>query len=200
MFLIAKNQIRETFRPIKSRPVLDGFFCFLSKIVQRSSFFSNTVQRLIFPLYVRHFWIILIVVQWIQFPCKNNHIPAIAVPKLKIDRRKAFFVLGERSIMERLLTVREVTELLRISYPTLYRWLKAGTFPQPINGRGRKLLWHPADVERWSNYRQPDSGASARSKLNAKSWKQRQESASARLSQHGIVREGVPKPDKEGKP
>ena len=91
--------------------------------------------------------------------------------------------------MERLLTVREVTELLRISYPTLYRWLKADTFPQPVNGRGRKLLWHPADVERWSNYRQPSAESATTGRSSAKSFQRRQESARAVLAKHGIVRE-----------
>ena len=92
--------------------------------------------------------------------------------------------------MERLLTVRELMDLLQISYPTLYRWRKDGTFPQPVNGsgRGKKLLWHPAGIERWSNYRQSLSSASEQAGMGGETFKRRQESALATLARHGIVR------------
>ena len=49
--------------------------------------------------------VILIVVQRIQFPCKNYHIPAIAVPKLNIVAAKRFR-FGERNIFDGKITNR----------------------------------------------------------------------------------------------
>jgi len=59
--------------------------------------------------------------------------------------------------MEALLTIQDVMYLLRVSEPTIRRWLAEsrtgiGNFPKPINIMGRKLLWHPTDIEKWSNY------------------------------------------------
>lgn len=51
--------------------------------------------------------------------------------------------------MNQLLTQVEVCTLARISYPTLCRWLNAGIFPQPVNGRRKKLLFDPAAIEAW---------------------------------------------------
>ena len=41
---------------------------------------------------------------------------------------------------------REVMELIRISRPTLYRWLQLGTFPKPIKIGPQKLAWRRDDV------------------------------------------------------
>ena len=51
--------------------------------------------------------------------------------------------------MEKLLTTKEVCELVRVKYSTIYRWLKAGTFPKPVTERGRKMLWTPESIETW---------------------------------------------------
>ena len=53
--------------------------------------------------------------------------------------------------MEKLLTLHEVLELTTVSYQTIRRWLNAGTFPQPVNERGRKLLWTQESIETWMN-------------------------------------------------
>ena len=36
-----------------------------------------------------------------------------------------------------------------LSYSTLCRMMNAGTFPQPVNGRGRKLLWTQSAIAAW---------------------------------------------------
>lgn len=53
--------------------------------------------------------------------------------------------------MNRLLTQKEVCALVRITYPTLCRWLNTETFPQPVNGRKRKLLWTEQSISEWMN-------------------------------------------------
>lgn len=79
--------------------------------------------------------------------------------------------------MQTLLTLQDLLPLLKVSEPTLRRWLfesrnGTGTFPKPINGFKRKLLFHPADIERWSGCSQQPTtapkieSASARSKRN----------------------------------
>jgi len=55
--------------------------------------------------------------------------------------------------MIRLLTKKELCELLNVSPQTLYRWVDNGTFPAPVNGRGRgrKLIWGEQQIEEWVN-------------------------------------------------
>jgi len=61
--------------------------------------------------------------------------------------------------MQALLTIQDLIPLLRVSEPTLRRWLAetrkgTGNFPKPINGFKRKLLFHPDEIERWAGCRQ----------------------------------------------
>jgi len=92
--------------------------------------------------------------------------------------------------MNRLLTQRDVCDLLRITYPTLYRWLKDGRFPAPVNGRGRKLLWSPGAVEEWMNARSPVpiSVPAKSERQKAREFIERQSRAKATLAKHGISR------------
>ena len=92
--------------------------------------------------------------------------------------------------MNRLLTQRDVCNLLRITYPTLYRWLKDGRFPEPVNGRGRKLLWSPEVVEEWVNARSPVpiSVPTKSEKQKAREFIERQKRAKDTLAKHGITR------------
>lgn len=91
--------------------------------------------------------------------------------------------------MEKLITLQEVLELVRVSYPTIYRWLKAGTFPQPLNGRGRKLLWTQAAIESWMNrdsapVSAPIVTSLRKQRQEEKSFSDRQEAACAALDRH----------------
>ncbi|MCL2305167.1 MAG: helix-turn-helix domain-containing protein, partial [Planctomycetaceae bacterium] len=56
--------------------------------------------------------------------------------------------------MKRLMTQGEVRELLRCSFSTLSRMMNSGDFVNPVNGRGRKLLFDPDAVEKWIKARQ----------------------------------------------
>lgn len=96
--------------------------------------------------------------------------------------------------MEHILTQREVCVLIRISYPTLARWLTAGTFPQPINsrGKGKKLLWSQDAITQWIHQQQSTPSSVTLSKVNsvqrkqeaAKSFEQRQLTAQKILERH----------------
>jgi len=122
-----------------------------------------------------------------QFP-RFQH---LHIPNLKTTSpQSVVFISGERHIMEKLLTVREVTDLLRISYSTLHRWLSAGKFPAPVNGRGKKLLWHLSQIEDWANYRQSQSATSTtvtsptQRKQRDKDYRNRLAVADATLQRH----------------
>lgn len=93
--------------------------------------------------------------------------------------------------MDPLLTQREVCALIRISYPTLARWLTAGTFPKPVNsrGKGRKLLWTQSVIEQWMNQQSTPSNAKApldsrSAKREVKAFEERQKKASQALDRH----------------
>jgi excisionase family DNA binding protein len=49
---------------------------------------------------------------------------------------------------DRYITIREVTELLRICKASIYSWAKAGTFPQPKKF-GSLSRWSLQEIEEW---------------------------------------------------
>ena len=94
--------------------------------------------------------------------------------------------------MKKLLTQRDLCELLRVQYSTLNRWLNAGTFPQPVNGRGRKLLFDPVAIEDWVKSRQQPvvltTTPPAKRRRDKKSFEERQAAAQAVLQRHATER------------
>ena len=94
--------------------------------------------------------------------------------------------------MDRLLTTREVCDLLRISYPTLNRWMNDGRFVTSV-GRG-KLLFDPDTVEAWiKNQQTPPIPASTttsptKRKSQEKDAKRRAELARQALDRHAAGR------------
>lgn len=48
-----------------------------------------------------------------------------------------------------ILRTTELLALIGVSRMTLWRWLKAGTFPQPIKLGTRAVGWRKAEVEEW---------------------------------------------------
>ena len=99
--------------------------------------------------------------------------------------------------MQKLLTRRDLCEMLQISYPTLCRWLNANMIPQPLNGRRKKLLWCPTTIEQWIRERQQPVATAhvtspAQQRQQAKAHEQRQEAAHATLAKHGIDRKSPP--------
>ena len=82
--------------------------------------------------------------------------------------------------MQALLTLQDLLPLLKVSEPTIRRWLAetrkgTGSFPMPINGFKRKLLFHPDEIERWAGCRQQPTpvfeSASQRSKRHTAAMK-----------------------------
>ena len=91
--------------------------------------------------------------------------------------------------MEKTLTLPEILELTTVSYPTIRRWLNAGTFPQPLNERGKKLLWSKSQLEAWANRHPPPITtptvtSPAQSKRQNKEKQQRLAEARKRLEMH----------------
>jgi prophage regulatory protein len=50
---------------------------------------------------------------------------------------------------DRLLTLREVIEVTRLAKPTLYRMMKAGTFPRQIHLATQRVAWLRSEVLDW---------------------------------------------------
>jgi prophage regulatory protein len=60
---------------------------------------------------------------------------------------------GEATMTSKLLTEREVAQILSISTRTLRRWIAEGDAPRPIQMPGRDPRWREKDVEAWINRR-----------------------------------------------
>ena len=56
---------------------------------------------------------------------------------------------------ERLLNVREVTELIGVSKSTLHRMVSANRFPRPIRVGLRAVRWRLSEVLAWMESRPP---------------------------------------------
>ena len=57
-----------------------------------------------------------------------------------------------------LLKSEEVSELVKLSRPTIYKMMSAGRFPRPVKIGSRAVRWRRADVEAWIEER-PLAGA-----------------------------------------
>jgi len=100
--------------------------------------------------------------------------------------------------MEKFIDREKLCEWLCCSYSTLDRKLNAGEIPQPVFGRGRKLLWCPKVLEKWLEERQSQSTAPpvtspVQQGRKDKSFRQRQETAEAILKRHGKNRKATSK-------
>lgn len=56
------------------------------------------------------------------------------------------------SIVDRLLSLRELCGLLKLSKSTIYNKLKAGDFPPPIRLSSRCTRWRSSDISLWVEY------------------------------------------------
>lgn len=48
----------------------------------------------------------------------------------------------------RLLQKAEVTEMVGVSYPTIWRWMRDGKFPRPVE-MGERSMWIMDEVQDW---------------------------------------------------
>ena len=99
--------------------------------------------------------------------------------------------------MRKLLTQKELCELLRIKYSTLYRMMNDGRFEvRPVNGRGNKLLFDSDAVETWIKSRQTPVAHAAgiriakNEKKHARDFAERQQRAADALQRHALNRNG----------
>ena len=98
----------------------------------------------------------------------------------------------------RILLIGEVANLLRVSIPTVNRWLHQtrkgqGHFPLPISVKGGKGRWLSTDIEQYiatqSNTASPVTVVSvSKQRQEEKTFKQRQESAKTALARHRKVK------------
>ena len=90
--------------------------------------------------------------------------------------------------MKKLLTQKELCEMLCIKYTTLNRMMNDGRFDvSPINGRYRKLLFDPDAVEEWIKRQQtviPAPTPPAQHRRDKKAFDRRQEEAARALERH----------------
>ena len=99
--------------------------------------------------------------------------------------------------MKRLLTRKELLELLGIGDSTLYRMTKAGEFILPVNGQGRKSLFCPDAVEAWVKSRQQPVAQTAATnptkseRQKSRNFAERQLRAQQSLERHGLNRGGT---------
>lgn len=56
---------------------------------------------------------------------------------------------------DRILTTGEVLDLLPYSKVHLWRMVRAGTFPAPLQLSERRVGWREADIKAWIDNRQP---------------------------------------------
>ena len=99
--------------------------------------------------------------------------------------------------MRKLLTQKELCELLRIKYSTLYRMMNDGRFEvRPVNGRGNKLLFDPDAVDAWiKSCQSPVAHATSiriakSEKKHARDFAERQQRADDALQRHALNRGG----------
>ena len=46
-------------------------------------------------------------------------------------------------------TRQQVEKLIKVSRPTLYRWMKTGDFPKPVHMGANMVRWKASDIEKW---------------------------------------------------
>jgi excisionase family DNA binding protein len=80
-----------------------------------------------------------------QIPC---YIASPVQKESELDLQNHYLCIEEELCMKKLLTRKELCELLRISGSTLYRIQKDGELLS-VNGRGKKQTFDPDTVEAW---------------------------------------------------
>lgn len=52
-----------------------------------------------------------------------------------------------------LLSKEKVINMTSLSYPTIWRMMKKGTFPQSVSASNRRVAWIAKDIEQWLSER-----------------------------------------------
>ena len=53
----------------------------------------------------------------------------------------------------RFLRISEVLDRVGVSRPTIYRWMREGTFPKQISIGANSVVWLESDVTKWMDQR-----------------------------------------------
>ena len=53
----------------------------------------------------------------------------------------------------RFLRISEVIRRVGVSRPTIYRWMREGTFPKQISISANSVIWLESDVTKWMDQR-----------------------------------------------
>tara|TARA_S200002703_G_scaffold25249_1_gene21799 strand:- start:386 stop:724 length:339 start_codon:yes stop_codon:yes gene_type:complete len=62
------------------------------------------------------------------------------------DKRYLLIIM---KIEQKLLTLKQVIEIVSLSKSTIYRWIESGRFPKPLNIGGNSVRWKTSDVHDW---------------------------------------------------
>ena len=46
-------------------------------------------------------------------------------------------------------TRQQLEKLIKVSRPTLYRWMKNGDFPKPVHMGANMVRWKASDIKNW---------------------------------------------------
>lgn len=62
-----------------------------------------------------------------------------------------------RSVDDRLVSLKEIKARLRVTHPTIYRWIQLSGFPEGVTLGGRTRRWWLSDVDDWITSQQTPS-------------------------------------------
>ena len=68
--------------------------------------------------------------------------------------------------MNRIIRRRELCQLIGLSYSSIYRQVRNGTFPQPIALGTQAIGWYADEIEAWLDSRQRAVEVGVRNSLN----------------------------------
>lgn len=72
----------------------------------------------------------------------------------------------EPNLGERLLSLKQVREKIGVGTSTIYRWLEARKFPEPLQVTDTMVRWRMSDLDAWIAARAPADGGSRQRKKN----------------------------------
>lgn len=59
----------------------------------------------------------------------------------------------KRYVAMTLIKIKEVMSITSLARPTIYKYIKNGTFPRPVSLGGRAVAWVREEVEEWIEQR-----------------------------------------------
>ena len=59
------------------------------------------------------------------------------------------YILNVMKIEHKLLSLKQVVEMVCLSKSTIYRWMDVGKFPKPVSLGGKSVRWRTVDIQEW---------------------------------------------------